>query len=263
MRIIDLESEHEDLFFCCLEDWSEQAREAGSGRAEWYARARSEGLRAKLAEDDSGAIGGMIQYGPIESSFVEGEDFYFIYCIWVHGYKQGRGNFQKRGLGSALLAAAETDARRLGASGMAAWGLRLPFWMKASWYRKHGYKTADTRGLARLVWKPFTYRALPPRWIEPLKAPAAVPDRVSVVSFSWGWCMAQNLAHERARRVAAEFGDRVEYRRHDTTDAAVWAEWRRVDDLFIDGRPVNLGPPPSEAKLRRKISRRVRRLNAR
>jgi len=28
MRIIDLEPDHEELFFCCLEDWSDRAREA-------------------------------------------------------------------------------------------------------------------------------------------------------------------------------------------------------------------------------------------
>jgi len=47
---------------------------------------------------------------------------------------------QGRGIGSALLEAAENDARELGAKGMAAWGLWLPFWMKASWFKKHGYK---------------------------------------------------------------------------------------------------------------------------
>ena len=38
----------------------------------------------------------------------------------------------KRGMGKALLAAAEEDARALGTKGMAAWGVWLPSWMKAS-----------------------------------------------------------------------------------------------------------------------------------
>ena len=52
---------------------------------------------------------------PSEHSFIESQDLYFIHCIWVHGHEQGRGNFQKRGMGRALLAAAESDARALGA----------------------------------------------------------------------------------------------------------------------------------------------------
>ena len=27
--------------------------------------------------------------------------------------------------------------------GIAAWGLSLPFWMKASWFKKHGFKKVD------------------------------------------------------------------------------------------------------------------------
>ena len=68
----------------------------------------------------------MIQYVPIEEAFVDGQGLYFVHCIWVHGHKQGRGNFQKKGMGTALLEAAEQDARELGAKGMAAWGMAPP-----------------------------------------------------------------------------------------------------------------------------------------
>lgn len=54
-------------------------------------------------------------------------------------------------MGTALLSAAEKDARRLGARGMAAWGVWLPFWMKASWFKQHGYRKADRQGLAMLA----------------------------------------------------------------------------------------------------------------
>ena len=33
---------------------------------------------------------------------------------------------------------------------MAAWGLALPIWMRASWFKKHGYRKADRRGFATL-----------------------------------------------------------------------------------------------------------------
>ena len=119
----------------------------------------------------------MIQYLPIEHSPAQGSGLYFILCVWVHGYKQGRGNFQKKGMGTALLEAAEADARALGAAGMAAWGVVLPFWMRASWFRKHGYRKADTLGMMALVWKPFTADAAPPAWIRPRKKPARKKGR--------------------------------------------------------------------------------------
>ncbi len=103
----------------------------------------SRGLGVKLAVDDKGEIGGMIQYIPIELSHIEGKDLYFIHCIWVHGHKKGSGNFQKKGMGTALLRAAEEDTKSKGAKGIVAWGISLPFWMKASWFKRHGYKKVD------------------------------------------------------------------------------------------------------------------------
>ncbi len=122
MEIVELSRENEQDYFLCLEDWSSDLREAGSHKENWYGKFRDR-VRVKLALDDQGTVGGMIQYMPIEDSFAEGSDLYVIYCIWVHGYKKGRGNFQKRGMGKALVEAAEQDARERGAKGIAAWGI--------------------------------------------------------------------------------------------------------------------------------------------
>jgi len=260
VRVIDLTESHEPLFFCCLEDWSEEMKEAGPHKELWYRRMKEEGLRVKLAEDDRGEIGGMIQYIPIERSHVEGEDLYFIHCIWVHGHKKGRGDFRNRGMGKALLDAAEEDARQLGAKGMAAWGLSLPIWMKASWFRKRGYRPADKDSIARLMWKPFTEDASPPKWIKMKKKPETAPGKVTVASFINGWCSGQNIVHERAKRAAAEFGDRVVFQEYNTSDPAVLHEWGLVDALFIDGKAVRTGPPTPYAKIRKKIAGRIKRL---
>jgi GNAT superfamily N-acetyltransferase len=262
MRIIDLGSEHEALYFQCLEDWSEEIREAGSHKERWYRRMKGRGLRVKLALDDAGTVGGMIQYLPIEQSDVAGSGLYFIYCVWVHGYAKGRGDFQKRGMGSALLEAAEADARSLGATGMAAWGVALPFWMRAAWFRRHGYVPADRQGMMVLLWKRFDPTAQPPGWIHKKKVPAPRPGRVTVTAFINGWCPAQNMAAERARRAAAELGDRVVFEEYHTGDRAVFDEWGISDALFVDGREVRTGPPPSYERLRSIIARRLRKLPA-
>ena len=259
MRVIDLADEHRDLFALCLEDWSADAKEGGPRRARWAERLLARGLRAKLAVDDSGTVGGMIQYLPIEQSTVDGCGLYFVPCIWVHGHKQGRGDFRGHGMGSALIEAAEADARRLGAKGLAAWGLWLPFWMKASWFKKHGYRKADRNGLSVLLWKPFTADARPPRWFtKKKKLPDPVPGKVNVTAFVNGWCMAMNLAVERVRRAASELGDRVVYREIDVSEHAAVAEWGRSDEIFVDGKQVRTGPPPSYAKLRALIEKQIR-----
>ena len=260
MRIVDLADEHLDSYMVCLEDWSEEMLEAGSHKRCWYECAKNDGFRVKLALDDQGVVGGMIQYGPIESSFAEGEGLYFIYCVWVHGYKQGRGNFQKRGMGRALLQAAEEDARQLGADGMTAWGLSLPVWMKASWFRKHGYSKVDKRSVAVLLWKPFTENVVPPKWFPQQKTPNRVSGQVTVTAFKSGWCPAQNLSYERAKRAAEAFKNRVVFEEVDTADRAALLEWGIADALFIDGKEVRTGPPPSYEKLKGLIEKRLKRL---
>lgn len=262
MRVVDLAPEHEQLFFRCLEDWNPETETAAPHRACWYAAFVQRGLRVKLALDDAGEPGGMIQYLPIEHAPALGHDLYFVHCIWVHGHPEGRGDFRGHGMGTALLEAAEADARALGAKGMAAWGLALPFWMRASWFKSHGYRKADRNGLAALVWKPFVEGAEAPRWLPAShKRPELVNGKVVVTACSSGWCLGQAMALERAKSVAAELGDDVVFQLVDTKDRATLLEWGESDALFVDGKRVVTGPPPSRDKLRRVIGRRVRRLH--
>jgi GNAT superfamily N-acetyltransferase len=261
MKIIDLDSKHNQLYFACLEDWSDDIKEAGNHKELWYNKIKDKGLGVKLALDDKGEVGGMIQYIPIEYSFsVEGKDLYVIKCIWVHGHKQGRGNFQKKGMGKALLQAAEDDVRKRGAKGMVAWGLILPFWMKASWFKKHGYKKADRIGIMSLLWKPFSADAVNPKWVRGKKLPQPIPGQVTVTAFINGWCPAMNMVFERAKRACAELGNKVVFNQIDTFDHKVFEEWCMADALFIDGKEVNTGPPPSYDKIKKLIEKRVKRL---
>lgn len=262
MKIIDLDEPNVPLYLVCLEDWNDEMKEAGNLKEMWYKRMRLRGLRVKLALDDNGKVGGMIQYVPIENSFVDGNDLYFIDCIWVHGYKQGRGDFRKHGMGTALLEAAEADARALGSKGIVAWGILIPVFMHASWFRKHGYRTVDRNGMQALMWKPFTPDAVPPRWFRGKYKPDLVENKVLVTAFCSGWCPAQNLAFERARRAAAEpeFEGKVEFRALDTFDRENVRRYGVSDALYIDAKHVWSGPPPSYEKIRKLISKHVRKL---
>ena len=39
MRIVDLADEHLDSYVVCLEDWSDEMKEAGDRKRRWYDRA--------------------------------------------------------------------------------------------------------------------------------------------------------------------------------------------------------------------------------
>lgn len=263
MNIIDLNEQNVPLYLVCLEDWSEEAKESGNRKAIWYQRMKDKGLRVKLALDDNGVAGGMIQYVPIQHSFAEGTDLYFIDCIWVHGHKQGRGDFRHRGMGKALLEAAEADAKALGAKGIAAWGLLIPVFMRASWFKRHGYRQADRMGIQALLWKPFSDDAVAPRWIRPVKNPRTLEkNKVTVTTFCNGWCPAMNLAIERAKRAAADpqFAGKVVVRDIDTFYRQDFARWGISDAVYVNNKSVRTGPPPSYEKIHKIIAKEARKL---
>ncbi len=260
MEIQDLGQEHERHYHMCLKDYWHEAGACIDRREEWYARERRHGLRVKVARDDDGSVAGMIQYQPIERSFVEGEGLYFILCIWVHGYKEGIGDRRGRGMGPSLLFAAEEDARDLGAKGMAAWGIAADEWMNAPWFEQHGYREADRVGMNVLLWKPFTEDAKPPRWLRERKRPTPVPGKVLVTSLNSGWCVSANVLRDSARIAASDLKGDVIFHEVDTSDRAKMLEWGNSDALYFDDERVDDGVPPTLDELKRMLGERVRGL---
>lgn len=261
MKIIDISTDYERPYFCCLEEWSDDMKDAGNRKQQWYAYMKDKGLRVKLAIDDNNTPCGMIQYVPIEHSMFEGGNLYVILCIWVHGHKKGQGNQQHKGIGTELLRAAEQDCFQLGTDGLVAWGLIIPVFMRASWFRRKGYKVADKKGMMRLLWKPFKENANPPAFMKRIKAPSKTGAKVSIDIFCNGWCPVQNMGYERVIRASKEFAQQTVINEYDTTNIALVKEWGIFDSLYIDGKEIQLGPPPSYVKLKNKVKRAVKKKN--
>jgi len=261
VRIVDLTGEHVGTYSKCLEEWSPEMKDAGDRKLLWYDKMKDRGLGVKLALDEKGVVGGMIHYVPIEYSPAEGKDLYFVHCIWVHGYKEGRGNFQGKGMGKALLKAAEEDVRSRGSKGLVAWGIIFPFFMRSSFFKKNGYRKVDRDGMSELVWKPFDEKAVPPKWVGQKKRPEKGKDKVIVSSFTNGWCPGQNLVYERAKRACRKIGDKVTFVTYDTSDRKTFLEWGIMDALYVNGKQVRTGPPPSYERIERTIIRAVRKLS--
>jgi hypothetical protein len=111
------------------------------------------------------------------------------------------------------------------------------------------------------MWKSFADGAEPPKWIRQNRRPNTLPGRVKVTCFTNGWCPAQNLVFERAQRAAEETGPRVVFEGIDTSELEVFRDWGISDGLFIDGKEVRTGPPPSYASIQKRIARRCARLS--
>ncbi len=68
-----------------------------------------------------------------------------------------------------------------------------------------------------------------------------------------------NPEHENAYCQCLEEGT-AEIREIRTDDRAVFLEWGMNDALFIEGREVRNGPPPTYEKIKKKIARRLKKL---
>lgn len=262
MKITDLNEQNKNSYFLCLMDNNAELKEVGHYKESWYNKMKDKGLCVKLAEDDDGRLGGLIQYMPVEYSFADGKDLYFINCIFVLGSKKDGGNFRKKGMGRALIKAAEDDIKAKGAKGIAAWGVSIPAFMRASWFKKKGYTKVCKKGIMVLLWKPLTDDAEPPKWALQDVDPQLElnPGKVTVTAFRNGWCPAMNMVLERAKKASAEFGDKVVFKEVDTFNKETMVRLGTMDDIYINKRKIRMGPPPSYKKIRRKIARKVRKL---
>lgn len=83
-----------------------------------------------------------IEYAPVEKAWVPvtGENYIYIYCLWVSGSFKGKGH------GKALMEHCIEDAKRQGKSGICAISSlkKKPFLSDKGFLQKFGFETADT-----------------------------------------------------------------------------------------------------------------------
>ncbi len=258
MQIIDLKPEHHDAYFNCLGDGTSDFSIGTCRKKEWFACHADSGLSVKLAVDDDKKPIGMVQYGPAKIMFPQDHELAFIHCIWV--LKQSKNeNYQNRGIGKALLRAVEDDVQQRGFKGLVAWGVALPVFMRASWFRRQGFKKIDKKGIAVLLWKPYAPDAVPVRWERDLKVPDRVRGKVDLTVLSSGWCTVMNANVENAIKAAEDFGDTVVVHEVDTRDRKNLVEWGQPDAIFLDGKQIAKGPPLSYEQIHKIIARQVKK----
>jgi len=257
VEIVDLTPENEDVFLCCLKPEDRVFGEGVPRKRAWLDKHRHRGVGVKLAIDDDGVVAGMIQYSPRElAPFVVADAGTFvIHCIWVHGYEGGIGNRSGKGMGPALLQAAEEDMRSRGARGVAAWGILADQWMSAPWFEGHGYRRVDEQGWLALTFKAFDPDVDDPRFLAEVRRPGPIPGKARVCSFCIGWCTSGNLNHEWARRASEELGDAVVFEHYDTSDPEVATRWGISTGIYVNGDEYPVGGTETYEKIRDFIAR--------
>lgn len=134
LTLQNIDSEH----LCCA--ISDKKHEAGVlNKKDWLKDRIKEGhVFRKL--NAKGKI--FIEYAPLDKAWVpiEGENYMYIYCLWV------AGSFKNNGYGKELLEYAINDAKSKGKSGICTISSKKkkPFISEKSFFLKYGFEVVDT-----------------------------------------------------------------------------------------------------------------------
>jgi GNAT superfamily N-acetyltransferase len=230
----------EDVYFvstCSHVDESAEIDACGSRRAEWLERMRADGLRAKVA-----AIGGepigfaytmpieVCPWGPL------GRDLTVLPCLWV------LPDHTKQGAGTALVGAAQEEARARGTKGLVTTAYEQYDWlMPVSFFASRGFSEVRRKGGTAIMWRVFDDTAEPPEFLEPRYEFRPVPGKVVVDLFWQTFCQTSDIEAARVREVAAEFGDRVVLHEHCADDHEVLLHHQIPRAIYVDGTEIGWG----------------------
>ena len=141
--------------------------------------------------DTKGVV--FIEYAPLETAWVplEGDNFIYIYCLWVNG------EFKGKGYGRRLMESCITDAKAQGKSGVCMLGAKKQkAWLSdQSFAKKFGFETVDEteNGYELLA---LSFDGTKPRFAENAKNLPCVFNNWAV--FCGGKFVTVNLLDERA-----------------------------------------------------------------
>ncbi len=123
---------------CCIIR-TKTAHPGVEAKRRWLARRLAEGHVFRKLDIKGCAF---IEYAPLETAWVpvEGENYYYIYCLWVQGDPKGHG------YGRQLMESCLADARARGRSGVCMLGAaKQKAWLSdQSFAGKFGFRTVDT-----------------------------------------------------------------------------------------------------------------------
>lgn len=138
-RFINLTAENLDTEHLCCAIADKKHQCGVSDKREWLKERIPEGhVFRKL--DERGKV--FIEYAPLETAWVPvcGDNFIYIYCLWV------AGSFKGKGLGKALIEYCIEDAKQKGKAGVCILSSKKkkPFLADKKFLLKYGFEVVDS-----------------------------------------------------------------------------------------------------------------------
>jgi GNAT superfamily N-acetyltransferase len=256
--IEDLNSDNEYYVSACTHvNETEETDAAAARRLSWLTRMYDSGVRAKAATLNGKTVG-FIYVFPIEVCpwGPLGKDLAVVPCLFVPNDYTGKG------IGDALLAASEEEAREQGKKGLVIMAYYGDFWfMPAPYFEKKNYTFADGSkedGGYALLWKQFAEDADPPRMLKPDYSFEPVEGKVVIDLFYNTFCLTSDTEAQRVREVTAEFGDRVILNEYPADDPEVLRRYQLPRGIYVNGKWIFWGYEAPREGIREAIEKALK-----
>jgi GNAT superfamily N-acetyltransferase len=235
-------------------------------RLAWLRDKHADGLRVKVAVFKGDPVG-FLYAMPIEICPLGplGHDFLAVPCLVAQTKAKGKG------VGRALMNAAEEEARLQGKRGMVTTAYYHDFWfMPAAFFERVGFTPIARRevvnpgrkeylGEEALLWKTVDSSAEPPRFLTPNFEFEPVPGKV-VIDLLWNtFCQTSNIEAQRVREVADEMGDKVVLNEYCGDDREVLSRYQVPRGIFINGREIGWGHEAPKGEVKKAILEELQR----
>lgn len=124
--------------------------------------------------DEKGKV--FIEYAPLETAWtpVQGDNFLYIYCLWVSG------SFKGKGYGKALLEYCINDAKKQGKSGVCVLSSnkKKPYLTEKKFVAKHGFEVVDSVGEYELL--ALSFDGTSPHFSDSVKQMGVESDELTI-----------------------------------------------------------------------------------
>ena len=200
-------------------------------RITWLRDSYQNGLRVKVALLDNHQAGfiylmpiEICPWGPI------GKDLLAFPCMFV------KSDAEKQGVGLALIADAEEEAKAQNLKGIVTIGHHDEKWyMPAAFFIKNGFEEGDREGDEAVMWKAFEKGVKPPRLLRPQYKYHPVPGKVVVDLFWHSFCGTSAIEAQRVREVVMEFGDDIILNDYCVDDRDILLKNQVHRGIFVNG----------------------------
>ncbi len=250
IEIHDMRAEDEPFVGTCSHvNESEEIDQSAKIRLAWLRDMVEKGLRIKVATIADEPVG-KTYVMPIEIYpwAMSGRDMLALPCIWVPP------QHQKKGVGRALITEAVAEANWQGKNALAAMCYAGDGWfMPATFFAKQGFSAIRQRGNEVLLWRPLSFDAEPPDFMDRQYVFDPIPGKVAVDLFWNSFCLTSVNEARRVRDVVSEFGNKVILREYVADDRMMLMQYQIPRGIMINGKEVGWGYAAPREKIREAI----------